>query len=201
MLPADVKSRTAFASTSFGDCLAGFVIVVSRASNALLKGKTMNTHMCLGLVGVALCSVAIGPRSVVADTNRPSATIVRPKRDDTVGATLEVAGRLSVRGKPVVAVRNCEPGSAWHVQEAVEMTGSKTFKGRVRVGEGGEAPGTRFWIVVLTPRSPKEAEPLALGTMLTELPFGVPRSVKLPVQLAAAAQPLDGAAQPSSTLR
>jgi len=157
----------------------------------------MNTRMCLGLVGVALGSVAIGPRAVVADTNRPSATIVKPKRDDTVGATLEVAGRLSVRGKPVVAVRNCEPGSAWRVQEAVEMTGSKTFKGWVRVGEGGEAPGTRFWIVVLTPRSPKEAEPLALGTTLTELPFGVPRSVKLPVQLAVAAQPRNGAAQPA----
>ena len=82
------------------------------------------------LMIVAIAVATAAPSLAEADPNRPSAVIITPKRNTTVKAEFDLAGRLSVRGRPIVMIRRDTPDAKWRVQKAVEMTGTRTFKGK-----------------------------------------------------------------------
>ena len=103
------------------------------------------------LMIVAIAVATAAPSLAEADPNRPSAVIITPKRNTTVKAEFDLAGRLSVRGRPIVMIRRDTPDAKWRVQKAVEMTGTRNFKGKVHLNDERAVYGDRFWVLVITP--------------------------------------------------
>lgn len=112
-----------------------------------------------------------------------TSAVLKPKADSKVERVAELIGRVEEDKQPVVLVRVDDAGGLWWVQDGVEMGQSGYFKTTVRFGNAKTKSGTKFQILVVTPRTGQESEPLKPGKSLAELPFGIPRSKVISVVL------------------
>lgn len=141
----------------------------------------------------APCVAALAVLSIenTADARapRPAAVIVTPKRDDLVSREAEVFGKLLLPGRPVVLVREDQPGSFWHVQDAGQPIDGKTFKSRVTFGSGHTPQGRRFFVMVVLVRNAKQLAAFQPRAAIDDIPWDMPRSAQIPVVLDRRAEP------------
>ena len=114
---------------------------------------------------------------------RPAAVIVTPKRNDLVSREAELFGKLLLPGRPVVLVREDQPGSLWYVQQASQPIDGKTFKTRISFGSDTTPHGRRFLVMVVLIRNAKDLENFQTRTAIDGIPWDTPRSAQIPVVL------------------
>lgn len=112
-----------------------------------------------------------------------SAAVLKPQADEKVKRVTELIGRVPDKLKPIVLIRVDDSGGLWWVQNPVAMGKGGYFKSTVRFGNDKTPDGTKFRVVVVTPRSGQEASVLKAGNSLADLPSGIPRSKEITVQL------------------
>lgn len=112
-----------------------------------------------------------------------TSTVLKPQADEKVSRVVEMIGRVDEGKQPAVLVRAAGIGGLWWVQDAVQMGKGGYFKTTARFGNAKTPSGTKFQMVVVTPRSEREAEPLKPGNSFASLPLGIPRSKVIAVEL------------------
>lgn len=112
-----------------------------------------------------------------------TAAILKPRQGEKVQRVTDVLGRTAENLQPVVLVRVDTGGGLWWVQDPVQLGKGGYFKARVRCGNDTTPSGTRFRIVVATPRSGQESAQLKSGMSLPSLPAEIPRSKVITVEL------------------
>ncbi|MBC8351657.1 MAG: hypothetical protein H8E66_06690 [Planctomycetes bacterium] len=112
-----------------------------------------------------------------------SAAVLKPQQDEKVKRVTELIGRVPEQLRPVILIRVDDSGGLWWVQDPVAMGKGGYFKSTVRFGNDKTPDGTKFRVVVVTPRSGREAAVLKTGNSLADLPNGIPRSKEVTVQL------------------
>ncbi len=112
-----------------------------------------------------------------------SAAVLKPQADEKVRRVTELIGRVPENLRPIVLIRVDDSGGLWWVQDPVAMGKGGYFKSTVRFGNDKTPDGTKFRVVVVTPRSGQEASVLKQGASLAELPSGIPRSKLVTVEL------------------
>ncbi|MDA1051484.1 MAG: hypothetical protein O3C40_13530 [Planctomycetota bacterium] len=112
-----------------------------------------------------------------------TAAVLKPQPDDKVKRITEMIGRVPEALRPIVLVRVDDSGGLWWVQDPVVMGKGGYFKSTVHFGNDNTPDGTKFRMVVVTPRSGQEAAVLKTGNSLADLPNGIPRSKEVIVQL------------------
>ncbi len=112
-----------------------------------------------------------------------SAAVLKPLPDEKVRRIAELVGRLSAELKPIVLVAVDDSSGLWWVQDPVVVGKDGYFKSTVRFGNDETPNGTKFRVVVVTPRSGQEAAVLKFGTSIVDLPDGIPRSKEVVVEL------------------
>jgi hypothetical protein len=137
-------------------------------------------------------------RVVRAATGRPSidgsqrpvsrsqtGVVTAPARGAQVTRLEKVQGRIQGQLPPVVLVRSTEPNSPWWVQSIAARDSDGAFAGTARFGNDKTAPGSRFLLVVVSPRNQAEADQFQVGTTLKTLAEELPRTDEVEVTLAA----------------
>jgi hypothetical protein len=109
--------------------------------------------------------------------------VLKPQVDEKVRRVTEMLGRAEEKHYPVVLVRVADDGGLWWVQDPVQMGKGGYFKAIVRFGNDKTPSGTKFQVVVVTPRFSREAVGLKPGNSLADLPRGIARSKLLSVEL------------------
>ncbi|HRX79430.1 MAG: hypothetical protein H6821_06420 [Planctomycetaceae bacterium] len=112
-----------------------------------------------------------------------SAVVLKPQADEKVKRVTELIGRVPEELHPIVLVGVDDSSGLWWVQDPVVMGKGGYFKSIVRFGNDATPDGTKFRILVVTPRSGQEASVLKTGMSLPDLPNGIPRSKEIVVQL------------------
>lgn len=112
-----------------------------------------------------------------------SAAVLKPLPDEKVKRVTDLIGRVPEGLRPIVLVRVDDSGGLWWVQDPVAMGKGGYFKSAVRFGNDKTPDGTKFRLVVVTPRSGQEASALKPGMSLADLPNGIPRSKLVTVEL------------------
>ncbi|MBI2478764.1 MAG: hypothetical protein HYV60_09065 [Planctomycetia bacterium] len=112
-----------------------------------------------------------------------SAAVLKPQPDEKVRRVSELIGRVPEALKPIVLVCVDDGSGLWWVQDPVAMGKDGYFKSVVRFGNEETPNGTKFRVVVVTPRSGREAAALKFGTSIIDLPNGIPRSKEVVVEL------------------
>lgn len=110
------------------------------------------------LVALGLPTAFLALRVAQNATGKSPASLVSPKRDETVGRSHEVTGKLAIAGHPLVLVRPDAVGGEWYVQPPVELSDRGYFKSKVRFGNDKTAAGAKFHVAVVVLRTPEEAE-------------------------------------------
>jgi hypothetical protein len=112
-----------------------------------------------------------------------NSAVLKPQQDEKVKRITQMIGRVADKKEPVVLVRVDDSGGLWWVQNRAQMAKGGYFKATVRFGNDSTPTGTKFRLVVVTPRSGREAAELKSGASLAELPDGIPRSKVVTVRL------------------
>lgn len=112
-----------------------------------------------------------------------SATILKPSHDEKVKRVTDLIGRVPEGLHPIVLVSVDDHSGLWWVQDPIVMGKGGYFKSIVRFGNDATPQGTKFRVLVVTPRSSQEASGLKTGMSLADLPNGIPRSKEIVVQL------------------
>jgi hypothetical protein len=117
--------------------------------------------------------------------NSPMGAVTAPLRGAQVTRLEKVRGRIQGELPPVVLVRSTERNSPWWVQSIAARNDDGTFAGIARFGNEKTAPGSRFRLVVVSPRNQAEADQFQVGATLKSLPQELPRTDEVEVALAA----------------
>lgn len=112
-----------------------------------------------------------------------SAAVLKPQPDEKVRRVSDFMGRVSAGLMPIVLVCVDDSTGVWWVQDPVVMGKDGYFRSTVRFGNDETPNGTKFRVVVVTPRSGQEASILKFGTSIVDLPNGIPRSKEVVVEL------------------
>lgn len=112
-----------------------------------------------------------------------NAKVLKPRQDQKVQRAIDIIGRVDEGLKPVVLIRVDDPGGLWWIQDSVQMGEGGYFKSAVRFGNKSTPPGTRFRLVVMTPRAGRELAQLKTDKPLSDLPEEIPRSKTITVEL------------------
>lgn len=112
-----------------------------------------------------------------------SAAVLKPLQDEKVKRVADLIGRVPEGLHPIVLVSVDDSSGLWWVQDPVVMGKGGYFKSIVRFGNDATPDGTKFRLLVVTPRSGQEASDLKTGMSLADLPNGIPRSKEIVVQL------------------
>jgi len=110
--------------------------------------------------------------------------ILKPLANARVQRFEELVGRMESNDTPVVLIRPEGAGGQWWVQDNVVFGEGKYFKTKLRFGNDTTPTGTRFLVLVVSPKPGPEALALRAGEALAELPSGIRRSEAVIVQLA-----------------
>jgi len=113
------------------------------------------------MVALGLPAWGVVERSAAGANNAPAkapATIISPKRDETVTRWHEVVGKAAIAGQPIVLVRPQSLGGEWYVQAPVEVDGRGNFKSKVCFGSDLTKPGAKFQVAVIVLRTAEEVE-------------------------------------------
>lgn len=143
----------------------------------------MRIPLCYAAPLVAVLAVLCMDLPAGARPSRPAAVIVTPKRNDAVSREAELFGKLLAPGRPVVLVREDQPGSLWYVQQASQPIDGKTFKTRISFGSDATPHGRRFFVMVVLIRNAKDLETFQTRTAVDDIPWDMPRSAQIPVVL------------------
>ena len=175
-----IGNEQAKAGSRFTVCV---VVLRNEEELAFFKGKESLPELPQSLARSEEIPVVLSR----ARPQQPAATFdvkfVRPLPNAKVKRLDECVGQFSGEGRPVVLVRAEEPNSEWWVQDETLVGKGGFFKATVHFGNDKSPKGMRFRVVVLNPRSDKEAVLFRVGAPIPMLPPAIPRSSEVLVEL------------------
>lgn len=133
-----------------------------------------------------------GIDKVGIDKGRPTKlglAILKPLENAKVQRLEELVGRMESDDTPIVLVRPEGPDQQWWVQDSVIFGEGKYFKTKLRFGNDKTPVGTRFLVLVVSPKPGPQAITMQAGVAFSVLPAGIRQSAEVIVQLAPPAAP------------
>ncbi len=114
---------------------------------------------------------------------KPGGTIVHPEAKQVVASEVEVLGRVTAAGQPVVLIRSSADGGRWWVQRPAQLDGRGNFRSVIRVGNDRTEDGARFRLIMVTV-DPRQVAALLAAESVADIPPRIPRSNEVEVILA-----------------